>query len=145
MIRVWYGLRGNILGRERGGCLEADSMSERSCAELWQMYSLKTTLPQTAFINLGRKTAVYLAERTTAITVHRLWRSVFAVAVRFCRLEWYIIVNQVCKLQNVNFVVHLQNAALDVRKMVRVSRRSTGSAAWSFRKDNASSSLPINS
>jgi len=33
-------------------------MSERSRVELWQMYSPKTTLPQTAFINLGRNIAV---------------------------------------------------------------------------------------
>lgn len=33
-------------------------MSERSYVELWQMYSPKTTLPQTAFINLGRNIAL---------------------------------------------------------------------------------------
>lgn len=45
--------------RERAPeCLDPDSASQRGRVELQQMYSLKRTLPQTAFINLGRNIAV---------------------------------------------------------------------------------------
>lgn len=94
MIRVWYGLRGNILGRERGergegrgrgeGCLEADSMSERSRVELWQMYSPRTTLPQTAFINLGRNIAVPCRQDNSNYIDYG---SVFVVEVWSCRFS----------------------------------------------------------